>query len=202
MENLRIDYTESSYLGIEDKQISDFVKYIFFSIYDDRDTLIGEGHFIIIDFDDYDNSTNYLDFSLYDLIDYNGQTLNFFEEIALPKLFDKDYYNIKFFKSFFRKKFNNYFLHHRIGYLDTINIKENYQGKNIGSLVLKNLQDRFAYSLDYIAVKPYPLEFEIEPKDEFLKAEFDLKKEKIINFYKNNGYEQLAKSDYYILILR
>jgi len=202
MKNLRIDYTESSYLGVEAKEISDFVKYISFSIYDDRDTLIGDGLFVLINFDDFDNSTINLPFSLYDLIDYNGETLNFFEEIALPKLFEKDYYSIKFFKSFFRKKFNNYFLHHRIGYLDTINIKENYQGKKIGSLVLKNLQDRFGYKLDYIAVKPYPLEYQIIPKDEFLKAEFDLKKEKIINFYKNNDYEQLAKSDYYILILR
>jgi hypothetical protein len=136
------------------------------------------------------------------LLDLDTQILNFFESIGTAELFDSDYYDIDFFEPFFQKKFNNRrLIKSRVGYLDTIEINEDYQGLNIGSLVLTDLKYRYGYSLDFIGVKPYPLEFQDLSEKEFIKKDFDLKKKKVVNFYKKNGYKKIVKSDFYVLIL-
>jgi hypothetical protein len=202
MERYIINYSETEYIGSEEREIEDFVEDIFFTIRNLYNEKIGEGHFKIINFSEFEDY--YLEETCYlmDLLDLDNQILNFFEYIGTPELFNSDYYDIDFFEPFFQKKFKNRRLYNsRVGYLDTIKINEDYQGQNIGSLVLTDLKYRYGYSLDFIGVKPYPLEFQDLSKKDFVKKDFDLKKKKVVNFYKKNGYKKIVKSDFYVLIL-
>jgi GNAT superfamily N-acetyltransferase len=132
----------------------------------------------------------------------DNQILNFFEDISLPELFNSQYCDIDFFQPFFQKKLNHRILFkNRVGFLDTIRIDEEYQGQNIGSLVLNDLKYRYGDNLEFIGVKPYPLEFQDLSEKEFIKKDFDLKKRKVVNFYKKNGYKKVVNSDFYVLIL-
>jgi hypothetical protein len=202
MERYIINYSETEYIGSEERDIQDFVEDIFFTISNCYNEEVGEGHFKIINFSEFEDYYLEEPSCLMDLLDLDNQILNFFEYIGTPELFNSDYYDIEFFEPFFQKKFSySRLFKSRVGYLDTIKINEDYQGLNIGSLVLTDLKNRYGYYLDFIGVKPYPLEFQDLSKKDFIKKDFDLKKKKVVNFYKKNGYKKIIKSDFYVLIL-
>lgn len=202
MEKYIIEYIESSYIGSVERDIEDFVENIFLSIYQDSTEKIAEAHFKIINFKEFEDYFIEDGCNIYELLDLDSQIFNFFESIALPELFSSDYYDMDFFKPFFKKKFKDcFFIKNRVGYLDTIKINENYQGLNIGSMVLCDLKNRYGYTVDFIGVKPYPLEYSMKSSEDINKEDFALKSKKVINFYKKNGYKQIAKSEFYMITL-
>jgi len=202
MDYFRINYQHSRFFGKDhDYMPDDFIDDIFFNIYDDDDDgveyKVGEGHIKILDFCTYANYPYDLDFYFSDIIDSDRQIFNLFEVISNPKFIFNRYYNSELYKAFFLKKFDCGLLYDKVAYLEKLNIFNDYQGSGIGSMVLKELHDKF--DVDYIAVIPFPLEFNKKSKEDYKPKDFDLKMKKVINFYKKNGYKQIAKSEFYML---
>ena len=204
MYDLSIDYEQSIFFG-KDRYYTpdDFIDDIFFNIYNHDDVggrnKVGEGHIRILDFCKYANYPYDLDFDFSDIIDSDRQIFNLFEVISNPKFIFNRYYNSDLYKAFFLKKFDCGLLYDKVAYLEKLNIFKDYQGSGVGSMVLQQLQDRFY--VDYIAVIPFPLEFNKKSKEDYNPEDFDLKMKKVINFYKKNGYKQIAKSKFYMLTL-
>jgi|694.fasta_scaffold08260_31 hypothetical protein len=202
MNYLRISFQHSIYVKKDidyDYCPDDFIDKFFFDIYDDNDIKVGEGNITILDFIRFSNYPYKLNFDFSDIIDSDRQILNLFEVISTPKFIFNSDYDPDLYKSFFSKKFKNKFLYENVAYLDNLKIFKEYQSLNIGSTVLEKLKDMFF--VDFIAVIPYPLEFNNIMKEDYDEKDFDLKIKKVINFYKKNGYEQIAKSEFYMLKL-
>jgi ribosomal protein S18 acetylase RimI-like enzyme len=200
MTYFNINYKHSQSFGKNyDYVPEDFIDDIFFDIYNEYNKKVGEGKFRILDFDKYMNYPYELGFYFEDILDSDRQIFNLFEVIATNKFIFNSTYNPNFYKSFFIKKFNNGLLYNKVGYLEELHIFNKYQGLNIGSMVLDELKDRFL--VDFIAVIPYPLEYNKMKIEDINEKDFALKSKKVINFYNKNGFNQIAKSEFYMVKL-
>lgn len=206
-ESIYINYKNSSCISF-DSEI-DIVKSIFFEIElinnnTLKNKIIGNGELLYINLTMQINHS----LSLHDeLFHHSVELLNLGEAIFKEdgEIKDFDYWNCFNFSNELdlidEDSFNNNILH-----INRIEIDEQYQNNNVGSLFLKQLHYDFYEQFLFISTKPFPLEFEgkmnTDEEEENHKEKFDYKKGKVINFYEKNGFYKISDSEFYYAPLK